>query len=523
MPTVEEIERLTAQLARLGPLSEARPGELILAEAWNTVVDVLVEVARALIEEQERPVRPHDHPDQVQLGWLDPRLRQLVEGGPLADPANLARVNSLELTTGRLQAALDELAAQVTELRERGREIATRDIEREAAVSIVRRKVEGIADGRDDVLDVRASLDAVRGRVERAVKLAEDLEAGGEPVDLGALQERVGVLDELRERLELPSGETLDGAAFERRLAELRNELVDEEKLNAALADHRAELDPGQETALEGRLRTSIDERFEADSAALRADVEARTDERLADLDQRVQKALADATPALRDGILADARAQAESQAAEAVEKAGAQLRGEIEAGATVLRAQIDSEVAGVRAEMDDHIDKRIDERLPTRVAPLEEAIASTREDLAALGGRTERAESSIGGLSTRMDRIDSGIAAGLGELRAEFDKRFAEAESSFTKTLGELESRVNRTIDERTAAIEAGIEERLKGELDERDTRLREDAAGIATDQLAGFEDRLPRLVSRQLETSSADAVRKIAERVVEERLGPR
>src|SRR5918992_886787 len=125
MPTVEEIDRLTALLARLGPLADAQTGELIRAEDWNTVVDVLVEVARALIEDQERPVRPHDHPDQVQLGWLDPRLRQVVEGGPLADPANIARVDSLERADERLQAALDGLAAQVAELRERGREIAT--------------------------------------------------------------------------------------------------------------------------------------------------------------------------------------------------------------------------------------------------------------------------------------------------------------------------------------------------------------------------------------------------------------
>jgi hypothetical protein len=520
MPTVEEIDRLTALLARLGPLGETQPGELILAEDWNTVVDVLVEVARALVEDQERPVRPHDHPDQVQLGWLDPRLRQVVEGGPLADPANTARVDSLERADERLQAALDGLAAQVAELRERGREIATRDLEREAAVSIVRRRVEGIADGRDDVLAVRKSLDTVRTRVERAVELAENLEAGGEAVDLGALKERVGGLEELRQRLELPSGETLDGAAIERRLAELRNQVVDEDKLDAALAEHRAELDPAQENALEGRLLTALDEKFETDAAALRTDIEARTDQRLGDLGQRVQQALADATPALREGILAAARAESQQQVSAAVEQARAGLRAEIAASSTVLRAEIQNEVKGVREELDARIDERLDERIPPRMEPVERSLASTRAELAALTSRTERAESSAGGLSARLDGLDAGLAREFANLRVELDARLSQAEGSFTERIGALETRTNRAIDERAAKIEAGIDERLKGALDERDARLRVEAAGIASDQLAGFEDRLPGLVSRELETSGT--VRRIAEGVVRERIGP-
>ena len=82
MPTVADLERLDALVKRLVPLADVQRGELIQAQQWNLVVGALIEVARAVLaEEREGHVAAHGHPDQVTPGWLDPRLRTLVERG----------------------------------------------------------------------------------------------------------------------------------------------------------------------------------------------------------------------------------------------------------------------------------------------------------------------------------------------------------------------------------------------------------------------------------------------------------
>ena len=79
MPTVAELQRLDALINRLTPLSQVAQGELIRAQAWNDVVGTVIEVARAVLADAQVEVVPaHDHPEQVELSWLDPRLRSLI-------------------------------------------------------------------------------------------------------------------------------------------------------------------------------------------------------------------------------------------------------------------------------------------------------------------------------------------------------------------------------------------------------------------------------------------------------------
>src|SRR3954454_8136063 len=126
MPTVEELDRLTALLTQLTPLAAQQPGELVRAADWNKVVGTLVEVVRSLVDDRDRPVPPHEHADQVAVGWLHPRLRQLVEQGPLGDPAAVTRVDALERADTRMGGALDQLRADIEQLRGRSLDIATK-------------------------------------------------------------------------------------------------------------------------------------------------------------------------------------------------------------------------------------------------------------------------------------------------------------------------------------------------------------------------------------------------------------
>ena len=49
MATATDLDRLKALLELLEPLSQAKPGQPVTAEAWNTLVTVLLELTRNIL------------------------------------------------------------------------------------------------------------------------------------------------------------------------------------------------------------------------------------------------------------------------------------------------------------------------------------------------------------------------------------------------------------------------------------------------------------------------------------------
>ena len=169
MATVAELERVEAILSRLVPLNSKQRGEPIRAEDWNIVIDVLVEVAQALLAvNQEGVVAEHSHEEQISSSWLTPELRTKIERGPIADPGSVSRLQKLERLNQRLNQRLDGLAADIKSVRSRVTEVATRDVTRAAELTAIRRRIEGLSDARADVLDLRASLNTIHADLIRA-------------------------------------------------------------------------------------------------------------------------------------------------------------------------------------------------------------------------------------------------------------------------------------------------------------------------------------------------------------------
>lgn len=185
MPTVEELERLDALVPRLIRLSNLRPGELIRAQDWNDIVGVLIEVTRAVLAaDQNAVVPPHEHPDQVAVGWLDPRLRALIERGSGAEPDAAGKLNTLDRRVERLNLRLEDLVAGIGDVRGRINDVVTRDLTRESEVTTVRRKIEGMGDSRDDILGMRETLQSLQKDLGVAVDLSTRLQVNGQPVDM---------------------------------------------------------------------------------------------------------------------------------------------------------------------------------------------------------------------------------------------------------------------------------------------------------------------------------------------------
>jgi hypothetical protein len=375
-------------------------------------------------------------------------------------------------------------------MRTRMRDVATRDLERESSVNVVRRKVEGIADSREDVLAVRESLDAVRERVKRAVELAEGLEVGGEPPDLGKLEERLKGLEALQERLRFPSGELFDAAVLERRIAELATTLVTEEELDRALEDRRAQLDPADQQAIENSLRTG----FEADLAtrdeSLRSEIDTRTDAKLSGVDALVSRAVADATPGIADAALARTRQELDARLPPVRAQALADARAALDARSAELRTETAAGLNQVRQEIGGMIAGRVDQRLATVIPAIQEQLGGLRGDVDGLGSRLERAEATAGGLDARLVTLERGIREDLSGLQAELTKAF-EAQ------IAETEERINK----RLAEIDPKIDDRVNVALEERDAVLREELSTIARDEIVGLEDRLPAIIGKEIE----------------------
>lgn len=486
MAGVEELDRLAALLKRLRPLGEQQAGELIRAEDWNLLVGAVIETSRAIVESEVRAVPAHDHPDQVQAGWLDPKLRQLVESGPLGDPAQLTRLSTVERTGDQIKAALDGLRAELEEIRTRLREVATRDLERESSVNVVRRKVEGIADGREDVLEVRAGLDAVRERVGRAVELAEKLEQDGEAVDVGELAKRLENIEALREDLRLPSGERFSASTLERRLTELTNTLVTEQELDDALKDRRTVLDPADRASIENGVFTRLEADRESRDEALRADITTRTDQRLAGIDAVVARSVSASTPAITDAVVSRLGADLQAGLARAREQAVADARAQLDARSAELEGRLGGRIEQLARGLDDRMRGVVDERLERELpAAVERQVGGVRGQITELNERLNRAEATAGGLGARIDGLQRQLRDGLSGIRTEvgtlMEQKVAESE---------------RRTDAKLAQIQPRLDERIGVLLDERDTQLRTQFTRIARDEVSGLEDRLPVII---------------------------
>jgi predicted flap endonuclease-1-like 5' DNA nuclease len=280
MATVADLERLEALVTLLDPLAKVKPGQPISADAWNTLVGSMIELARSVVtHERNATVADHTHEEQVALSWLDTKLRNMVQGGALADPTNMRRVIELERRVSTVADRTDEAHRNVGEVRTRLSEVATRDLVRQSMLTTVGRKVDTMADGRTDVADLRVTLDTIKTDVKTAVDAAQKFTINGQIADIAQMAARISSLEELKSRLTTPAGDLLDAAALEKRLTELTNTLVDENEL----AD-----------VLKGRL-----------PADMVPDFSKYKDELLGDLQQTVKEEYANAVGSIKNDVLA--------------------------------------------------------------------------------------------------------------------------------------------------------------------------------------------------------------------------
>jgi hypothetical protein len=447
MATVADIERLKALADRLLPLSSRTRGEVIAADDWNTVVGALLEVARAVVADSGdgTAVPEHDHPDQVALGWLDPRLRQLIERGPLADPASTSRVTAIERQAVLIGRQLDEVSTRIRDLRVVTNRQETNDLNRASALTVLSRTVSGFKDPRNEISDLRASLDAIGSNVSTVSAFA----AGLGDVSAAAVLDGLRKVDELQERLTTPTGTVLDAAEFERRLTDLSTTLVTEDELTEAIKSRPARLTDAAKAKLLDETKVAAQRQAE-DSAttlneALRNQLSARIDEVAQSAVQAAREATADFRDELKTTIT-DQLTQVIAAGQQATED---RLNANVDATKTALQSAVDERVnlletslggrvanainnarpdilGELNATLDDRL-RGIDDRFTTLqngIGEIRTGLASATTDLAAIRQSTASAlDNQIAALRAEIagehDRVDIAIADVRGQIPA--------------------------------------------------------------------------------------------------------
>ena len=533
MPTAVELERLKVLAERLEPLARAAPGELILAESWNTLVGVVGELARALLAQDRAAELPaHEHVDQVSLGWLEPSLRALIQRGPLADPVAETRLADIKRRVDRLGQRHEGLDEAVGELRGSLDGVATRDLVREAQLTLTQRTLESQAGTVDDVGALRETLGSVQSDVRAALDIGRRLTVDGQAFDAAALVERVGAVEALRDRLRLPDGELLDASALERRLTELTTTLVTETELDEALARRRVIVDPDVLAGVEERLRLTV--AGDAEAAAQRATDRLQADltTRLAGVDEQVQRAVSDAAGGLREELgqsqglaLQDAverlREQTENLLSDRTSVLAGELRAELLATeertrdfATTTAKELSLAAAqdvagrlGTRIDDVDAITSKLSDQqtelsreLVASAARIEQVAvqeSSARDAQIAALRREQSAEFSR--LDTRVTEVEQRRTtdlASVGELTLRIDDLLAKQDDlvrlAAEEAVRSFDARVERVVTERVDAqltdIDATIQQAVKSEVEVAQVAI---ARNVRTD-LAAINDRV-------------------------------
>lgn len=456
MATTENLERLEGLIKTLAPLATKQRGELIEAGQWNALVGGVLEVAKAsLAGAVEETVLQHKHTDMVGLEWLTPKLRNLVSSGSLSDPASQGALSKLDRKLDRLATRMDDLADKFGRVQADLSGVQTKDIVRQNEVTVLGRKVDGVRDSRDDVAQLRTSLNTISVDVQTAVAAVSSLTTGGQLIDVAALAGRVDELDGLRDALTTPAGNILSAAEFERKLEELRAQLVTEDELRGSLDGLRDEFGRFDSSSIldEARAagRNAVDAALVSFSAANSVELDRRFAAQETSVDDKVQAATTDLT----NSILDDARRQWEPAFKDGL--TGLQT--------TITNQEIMRDTATRNALNQDLV--RVEGRVATQAAKAAtDAVASALDEVQASLDTNERRLSKVEVQSASNDTQIGVNATNLAVSRRNFEAANAKLKQSLSEQIQDITKQLDTRVDGRIEVLRSGLKEDLARDL---------------------------------------------------------
>ena len=460
MPTAAELDRLDGLVKRLAPIANVERGELIRAGDWNAVVGALIEVARAVLADASvAAAQPHEHVDMVTVGWLDPRLRALIERGPLAEPTAVGRFDAIDRQLTQAITRMSQLDDTIREARTIASDVATRDEKRETDLNTIRRTLEGIPDAREDVLTLRETLRGMQADVRRAIEIGAGLQVGDQPFNAGQFDERLRSVEQLRQRLTAPSGVVLDASALERRLTELTNTFVTEPHLDEVLANRPIEVPPDRLAALEETVANRLQDQFTTEISQASTALRAEMTNRFGEVEGIVVRAIGDSVPNITDSVLGVVRGEVADRLGATRAELLASLQEQTTGSEGRLLTAVDQRLGETSARITADLQARLDSGIAGQVGPLRARMdrldEASRQNADAIGRLDQSQTANAARIEAISRDADQGRRVLQTTLLAEMDRRLQQQLATFDQRLTEIDGRIRDRI---TVAINDAV-----------------------------------------------------------------
>ena len=514
MTTVADLARLENLVNRLTPLTGKVRGELIEAGDWNQLTGALLDLAKISLGEGSSDAVPvHEHQDQVDVGWLTPKLRSLITEGGLRDPAAQAELTRIDRQLVRLMDTIESLTQRLDKIQGDVKTVETRDITRQADLTRFSRRLDGSFDAREDVATLRTTLRTLETDVRSAVDLSRWLQdETGQDIDFNQLAGRLRETEALREALTTPAGNLLDAAEYERRLEELRASLVTEEELDEALGGIRVSVETDLRDVVLEETRAITRATLEQSLAGVRAELTSSIDQRLSGLDALIDARLVPATQDLRADILTAARAERVAELDGALGGLRETVVLEREERLTQLTQQFDTQLAGQRQVISAELDATISDRLLSATTDLTSRLADVEGSMDSLQSISAGHTLAIQQNATEIAASRRDSAASDSQMRVDYINR-----------INQLDAAVTLRIDERVGVLRTDLSTQLQGDLDimvrSLETRLNDSIRRSVTTEVTLATNRLRTDVTAIVETQVA-GLRGEIDRTITERI---
>lgn len=509
MPTVPELQQLAGLVKQLAPLANKERGELIRAQEWNTLVGAVIEVAGAVLaRDKQNVVPPHEHVEQVTLAWLDPRLRALVERGPLTDPAAVSRVTQIEQRVTGFSNRIEELNGSLQQVKDNVTKVSANDLKRESDITTVQRTMGGLADSRQEVLAVRETLQSVQRDVQAAIKVGSNLTINGQPANLQALADRVNGVERLTTGLTSPTGQVFTAAGLEQRLTQLTNTVVTQEQLDNTLRTRPVQISPEQIQAVQDKVKSDLKTDFDTAATKLGSDIRNETTQRLAQVDSLISRSVSDALPAVKDAVLGTIRPEITAAVGKSAAESQAFTEKRVNETSSALLANVGKQITDTQASITPAVKAEFDRQVPATLGAIQTDLASLKGRLGATEGRLTDDEARLTAVGSRAEVIAREAATGQTqvkqELTSEMDRRdqqrTADLNTRFTQVdaaiLQKLDTKVSDVRTELLQQVNKAASDAAASEVRLATNQLRGEMRAVAKDELSAVHHELPQII---------------------------
>jgi hypothetical protein len=493
-----QLERISALVDKLDPLSNKQRGMRIEAQEWNALVEVLagtLQLARLQeqrtenILDQRFASKEHEHLGEVNLAWLDADLQARISGGD----NGIATRQALAAMDQKIKALSDQVAKLSTAL-DRSQQLLDETIvlnsDKTKKLLAFEQRFKGVEDLRIAVTTLSNDVGSVRVNVDKVLELRKSLQdSAGNPINVVKLRDDLTDLQSIRENLKGADGRPLRLRDLELKIQEVADVVG-----------------TGGQGGLEGRFATF--------SASLLDTLDERTETKITQVQESLRTETAATETRLRAEILTsstETRDLLTLQTKDQISASEAIINKAQDTRVKTLEAFTKDEISSTRALLNDRlaaVPDQVKAQLDTAVNTLRTSLTTTLQASlsATLTTQVKEVDTRLGQQITAVQAATTSLTQSLPEM---INTRIGNVMPEFQNTLNQ---QITAQVGAARTAIEAGVDNRVSTAVSNSLQNLDARIATAVTQQTSTIDGKISTAVSaatRNLPTQVADEVR--------------